>query len=120
MQQCLNDHISERYNNIRRNPLYLLILLVIFAIPIIFITMAYQCNTSFTCSFQTVNAFIIIGLIFAVSITGFIILPLIIAFCLNGCFGMPVSESQPPPPLSRPPRHAFVSYRESRSASAHV
>ena len=118
MQQCLNREISQSYNHLRSHPVYLLICLLIFAIPITFISMAFQCNKSFACTSHTIDVFIIIGLIFAVSITGFVLLPLIIAFCLNGCFGMP--EPQPPPPLTRPPKHAFVPYRKSRSASANV
>ena len=116
MQQCLNEDISECYNTIRSNPLYLLIVLLIFATPIAFLIIAFQCNTSFTCSSQTVDALIIIGLSLALSIAIFIIVSLILAFCLNGCFGIP----QPPPPLTRPPKHAFVPYRKSRSASANV
>ena len=117
MQQCLNNDISQCYNHLRRNPIYLLIWLLIFAIPIIFIPMAFICNKYFTCSTITIDILIMIGLILALSITTFVILPLILAFCLNGCFGIP---QQPPPPLTNPPRHAFVPYRRYSIASDSV
>jgi hypothetical protein len=122
MQRCLNREIIASCNFMKRYPGCLLIWILIVTSPIILISFGALCNTVWKCAPHS-DILIYVGVVIGFSVVAYIILPMVVAVLLNVCFPYRDNKlTQPPPPITRPPKHAKMKFSEyrSRSYSANV
>ena len=145
MQTFLNEEARHYNRQYRKYPILWILLFLYVGLGVTLLTLAIQCNTSFSCSYSQQSTMLWFGLMILVSLVMFSILPNILRVFLN-CFfersklspvkkmsplslaegspkglaeGSPkgLPKGTPKPPSSPRPKHALKSFREFTQAA---
>ena len=129
MQAFLNEEARHYNRQYRKYPILWILLFLYVGLGVTLLTLAIQCNTSFSCSYSQQSTTLWFGLMILVSLVMFSILPNILRVFLNCFFERPklspvkkmsplsLAEGTPKPPSSPRPKHALKSFREFTQAA---
>jgi hypothetical protein len=133
MQASLNEAASDIDRQYRKYPILWLLSFLYVALGVALLTLAIQCNTSFSCTYAQQGTMLWFGIMILVSLVPFIIVPNILRYTLNCLYERPKlspvkkmsplslaqgsPKSTPKPPSSPRPKHALKSFREFTQAA---
>ena len=128
MQACLNEEASHFDRQYKKYPMLWALSFLYVGLGVSLLTLALQCNTRYSCSYDEQGVLLWFGLMILVSVVVFVILPNILRVLLNCFFERPIVSSvkkmsplslpqhspkgSPKPPSTPPPKHALKSFRE--------
>lgn len=118
MQTCLNEEAAHFNRQYRKYPSLWILSFLYIGFGVALLTLAIQCNTSFSCTYTQQNIMLSLGLMMLVSLVIFVILPNIIRVFLNCLFERPkIGPVKKMSPLSlvgspRTSRNPMKSFRE--------